>query len=137
MAVNLRGVFLGIKHAIPAMRWAGGGSIVNISSGAGITPPPGTSGAYAVSKGRVRLFTKSVAVQHAQDKIRCNSVYPGLIDTLMIRGPHRDGVWVDSLVGRVPLGRMGTAEDIAYGVLYLALDESSFVTESELVIDGG
>jgi NAD(P)-dependent dehydrogenase (short-subunit alcohol dehydrogenase family) len=137
MAVNLKGVFLGTKHAIPAMRRAGGGSIINISSGAGIAPAPGTSGAYAASKGGVRLFTKATAVQHAQDHIRCNSVHPGPVDTPMIRGPHRDASWVETLVSRVPLGRLGTVDDIAYGVLYLASDESSYVTGSELVIDGG
>lgn len=137
MAVNMKGVFLGTKHALPAMRRAGGGSIINISSGAGIAPAPGTSAAYAATKGGVRLFTKATAVQHARDNIRCNSVHPGPIDTPMIRGAHRDAQWAETLLGRVPLGRLGTSEDIAYGVLYLASDESSFVTGSELVIDGG
>jgi NAD(P)-dependent dehydrogenase (short-subunit alcohol dehydrogenase family) len=137
MAVNLKGVFLGTKHAIPAMRRAGGGSIINISSGAGIAPAPGTSAAYAATKGGVRLFTKATAVQHASENIRCNSVHPGPVDTPMIRGPHRSADWAQTLLERVPLGRLGTSEDIAYGVLYLASDESSFVTGSELVIDGG
>jgi NAD(P)-dependent dehydrogenase (short-subunit alcohol dehydrogenase family) len=137
MAVNTKGVFLGTKHAIPAMRRAGGGSIINISSGAGIAPAPGTSAAYAATKGGVRLFSKATAVQHAADNIRCNSVHPGPVDTPMIRDPQRSGDWVQTLVERVPLGRLGTSEDIAYGVLYLASDESSFVTGSELVIDGG
>jgi NAD(P)-dependent dehydrogenase (short-subunit alcohol dehydrogenase family) len=137
MSINLKGVFIGVKHAIPAMRRAGGGSIINISSGAGIAPSPGTSAAYAASKGGVRLFTKSTAIQHAKDNIRCNSVHPGPIDTPMIRGPHRDASWADELTSRVPLGRLGSSADIAYGVLYLASDEASFVTGSELVIDGG
>jgi NAD(P)-dependent dehydrogenase (short-subunit alcohol dehydrogenase family) len=137
MAVNMKGVFLGTKQAIPAMRRAGGGSIINISSGAGIAPAPGTSAAYAATKGGVRLFTKATAVQHASDNIRCNSVHPGPVDTPMIRGPQRSDDWVQTLVERVPLGRLGTSEDIAYGVLYLASDEASFVTGSELVIDGG
>ena len=137
MAVNVKGVFLGTKYAIPAMRRAGGGSIINISSGAGIAPAPGTSAAYAATKGGVRLFTKATAVQHASDHIRCNSVHPGPVDTPMIRGPHRSADWAQTLLERVPLGRLGTSEDIAYGVLYLASDESSFVTGSELVIDGG
>jgi NAD(P)-dependent dehydrogenase (short-subunit alcohol dehydrogenase family) len=119
------------------MRRAGGGSIINISSGAGIAPAPGTSAAYAATKGGVRLFTKATAVQHASDNIRCNSVHPGPVDTPMIRGPQRSDDWVQTLVERVPLGRLGTSEDIAYGVLYLASDEASFVTGSELVIDGG
>jgi len=137
MGINMKGVFFGTKYAIPAMRRAGGGSIINISSGAGIAPAPGTSAAYAASKGGVRLFTKATAVQHAKDNIRCNSVHPGPIDTPMVRGPQTDPDRVETLVGRVPLGRLGTAEEIAYGVLYLASDESSFVTGAELVIDGG
>ncbi|MBI3329270.1 MAG: glucose 1-dehydrogenase [Nitrospinae bacterium] len=137
MAINMKGVFLGTKYAIPAMRRAGGGSIINISSGAGIAPAPGTSAAYAATKGGVRLFSKATAVQHAKDHIRCNSVHPGPIDTPMVRGPQTDPARIAELIGRVPLGRLGTAEEIAYGVLYLASDESSFVTGSELVIDGG
>jgi NAD(P)-dependent dehydrogenase (short-subunit alcohol dehydrogenase family) len=137
MAINMKGVFLGTKYAIPAMRRAGGGSIINISSGAGIAPAPGTSAAYAASKGGVRLFTKATAVQHARDRIRCNSVHPGPIDTPMLRDPQTEPARLEALIARVPLGRIGTAEEIAYGVLYLASDESSFVTGSELVIDGG
>jgi 3alpha(or 20beta)-hydroxysteroid dehydrogenase len=137
MAINLKGVFLGTKYAIPAMRRAGGGSIVNISSGAGIAPAPGTSAAYAATKGGVRIFSKATAVQHAKDNIRCNSVHPGPIDTPMVRGPQTDPARVAELSGRVPLARLGTSEEIAYGVLYLASDESSYVTGSELVIDGG
>jgi cyclopentanol dehydrogenase len=137
MAINLKGVFLGTKYAIPAMRRAGGGSIINISSGAGIAPAPGTSAAYAATKGGVRIFSKATAVQHAKDHIRCNSVHPGPVDTPMVRGPETHPARLAELTGRVPLGRLGTAEEIAYGVLYLASDESSYVTGSELVIDGG
>ena len=137
MAINLKGVFLGTKYALPAMRRAAGGSIINISSGAGIAPAPGTSAAYAATKGGVRLFSKATAVQHAKDNIRCNSVHPGPIDTPMVRGPQTDPARLAELTGRVPLGRLGTSEEIAYGVLYLASDESSYVTGSELVIDGG
>jgi NAD(P)-dependent dehydrogenase (short-subunit alcohol dehydrogenase family) len=137
MAINMKGVFLGTKYAIPAMRRAGGGSIINISSGAGIAPAPGTSAAYAATKGGVRLFSKATAVQHAKDNIRCNSVHPGPIDTPMVREPQTDPARLAELTGRVPLGRLGTSEEIAYGVLYLASDEASYVTGSELVIDGG
>ena len=137
MAINLKGVFLGTKYAIPAMRRAGGGSIINISSGAGIAPAPGTSAAYAATKGGVRIFSKATAVQHAKDHIRCNSIHPGPVDTPMVRGPQTDPDRLAELTGRVPLGRLGTSEEIAYGVLYLASDESSYVTGSELVIDGG
>ena len=135
--INAKGVFLGTKAAIPEMRRAGGGSIINISSGAGIAPAPGTSGAYAASKGAVRIFSKSTAVQYAQENIRCNSVHPGPIETPMLRSARGSGAQLDDTIERVPLGRIGTPEEIAYGVLYLASDESSFVTGSELVIDGG
>ena len=135
--VNAKGVFLGTKAAIPEMRNAGGGSIVNISSGAGIAPAQGTSGAYAASKGAVRIFSKSTAIQYAGEKIRCNSVHPGPIETPMLRSARGSGAQLGNTIERVPLGRIGTPEEIAYGVLYLASDESSFVTGSELVIDGG
>ncbi len=137
MAVNAKGVFLGTKHAIPAMRRAGGGSIVNISSISGLVAigPP----AYIASKGAVRLFTKGTAVQHARDNIRCNSVHPGGVDTPMRQEGLADlsPAERDERLRHVPLGRVATTEEIAYGVLYLASDESSFVTGSELVIDGG
>jgi len=136
MDVNAKGVFLGTKAAIPEMRKAGGGSIVNISSTAGLVGSK-TSAAYSASKGAVRIFTKSTAVQYAAEGIRANSIHPGPIDTDM-----GDQVWPDAAskaasVTRTALNRMGTATDIAYGALYLASDESSFVTGSELVIDGG
>jgi NAD(P)-dependent dehydrogenase (short-subunit alcohol dehydrogenase family) len=137
MAVNLKGVFLGTKAAIPAMRRAGGGSIVNISSTAGLVGSPGETAAYIATKGGVRLFTKATAIQHAKDHIRCNSVHPGPIATDMISDTlNNPELWAQRL-RRLPMGRAGTPEDVAYGVLYLASDESSYVTGSELVIDGG
>ncbi len=137
MDINVKGAFLGSKQAIPIMRAGGGGSIINISSGAGIAPQPGTSGAYAASKGAVRIFSKSTAIQYAAQNIRCNSVHPGPIETDMLRATRPAENTLEIMKGRVPLGRFGRAEEIAYGVLYLASDESSFVTGSELVIDGG
>ena len=134
MDVNAKGMFLGTKLAIPLMRAAGGGSIINISSGAGITPSPETPASYAASKGAVRIFSKATAIQYAKENIRCNSVHPGLVLTPMLEGAGAGGA---NRVARVPLGRMGTPEEIAYGVLYLASDEASFVTGSELIIDGG
>ena len=136
MDVNAKGVFLGTKAAIPEMRKAGGGSIVNISSTAGLVGSK-TSAAYSASKGAVRIFSKSTAVQYASEGIRANSIHPGPIDTDM-----GDKVWPDATsreasISRTALARIGTANDIAYGALYLASDESSFVTGSELVIDGG
>ena len=136
MDVNVKGVFLGIRAAIPEMRRAGGGSIINISSIYGIVGS-GASASYHASKGAVRIFTKSVAVQYAKDNIRVNSVHPGFVDSPMTRSHHAvPEVWNDR-VGKTPLGRMGTPEDIAAGIVYLASDESSFVTGAELVIDGG
>ncbi|HIF44039.1 MAG TPA: glucose 1-dehydrogenase [Dehalococcoidia bacterium] len=137
MDVNVKGGFLGTKASIPLMRANGGGSIVNISSGAAIAPQPNTSGAYSASKGAVRIFTKSTAIQYAGENIRCNSVHPGPVETDMLNLSREDDTELATMKARVPLGRFGSAEDIAYGVLYLASDESSFVTGSELVIDGG
>jgi cyclopentanol dehydrogenase len=137
MAVNARGVFLGTKHAIPAMRRAGGGSIVNISSVAGIGQSLHQEPAYAASKGAVRIFTKVTASQHAKDRIRCNSVHPGPIDTDMLHSAMPDPDVLKKRLERVPLGRMGTVPEIVTVVLYLASDDSAYMTGSELVIDGG
>ena len=135
MSVNAKGVFLGTKAAIPAMRAAGGGSIVNISSSAGLTGST-QNAAYHASKGAVRIFTKAAAIQYAQYNIRVNSVHPGMIDTDMLAA-SRVGDVLEQRLSVTPLARIGRPEEIAYGVLYLASDESSFVTGSELVIDGG
>ena len=138
MAVNAKGVFLGAKLAIPEMRRAGGGSIINISSQMGMVGSHTSGSAYHASKGAVRTFTKSAAIRHAREGIRVNSVHPGPILTpftesrMDIGSPDRE-----LFISRIPMGRIGTAEEVAYGVLYLASDESSFVTGSELVIDGG
>jgi 3alpha(or 20beta)-hydroxysteroid dehydrogenase len=135
--INVKGVFLGTKYAIPAMRQAGGGSIINISSIAGLVGSTYGSAAYIASKGAVRLFTKATAIQHAKDHIRCNSIHPGPIETPMIQETLEDQAFLQERLRRIPLGRIGKVEDVAYGVLYLASDESSYVTGSELVIDGG
>ena len=137
MGVNAKGAFLGTKHSIPAMRQAGGGSIVNISSTAGLVASPSGSASYTASKGAVRLLTKSTAVQYAKEGIRCNSIHPGPIDTDMIQETLTDPAKLEERMQRLPMGRVGTADEIAYGVLYLASEEASFVTGSELVIDGG
>ena len=135
--VNAKGVFLGTKIAIPEMRKAGGGSVINISSVAGLVGGP-RSTAYTASKGAVRLLTKATAIQYAKEGIRANSIHPGAIDTDMIQQVWQDDdqYQADSMA-RTPLGRIGTAQDVAYGALFLASDESSFMTGSELVIDGG
>ena len=137
MDINAKGAFLGIKSAIPVMRKSGGGSIINISSTAGLVASPSGSASYTASKGAVRLLTKSTAIQYAHENIRCNSVHPGPIDTDMIQDSITDPIKLTERMERLPMGRFGTAEEVAFGVLYLASDESSFVTGSELVIDGG
>ena len=136
MEINGKGVFLGTKRAIPELRKAGGGSIINISSIYGIVGSE-TSAAYHASKGAVRIFTKAAAIQYAADGIRVNSVHPGFVDSPMTAASHALPEVHNLRIGRTPLGRMGTPEDIAAGILYLASDESAFVTGSELVIDGG
>ena len=135
MAVNATGVFLGTKHAIPEMRRAGGGSIVNISSVSGMVALGGP--AYNASKGAVRVFTKVTAIRHADDNIRCNSIHPGPVRTPMTESTYSDPDMLAQRLRSMPLGRLGTSEDIAYGVLYLASDEAAYMTGSELVIDGG
>ena len=136
MAINAKGVFLGTKHAIPEMRKAGGGSIVNISSDAALVGGA-LSAAYNSSKGAVRLFSKAAAIQYAKEGIRVNSIYPGTIETLMVAPMLADEMYRQKQLESHPLGRLGQPIDVAYGALYLASDESSFVTGSELVIDGG
>jgi NAD(P)-dependent dehydrogenase (short-subunit alcohol dehydrogenase family) len=141
-AVNVKGVFFCTKHAIVPMQRSGGGSIINLSSiyglvGAADVPP------YHASKGAVRLMTKTDAMIYARDRIRVNSIHPGFIWTPMVEGHLRDQGTTDMVAGRHqlealhPLGRVGGVDDIAWGVVYLASDEASFITGSELVIDGG
>ena len=134
--VNLQGVFLGSKSVIPVMKDSGGGSIVNISSTAGLVGNMG-SGAYGASKGGIRSLTKYTAIQHAKDNIRANSVHPGPIDTEMISDNLATPEGRASSLSRIPLGRIGTITDVAMCVLFLCADESSYITGSEIVIDGG
>ena len=136
MGVNARGAFLGSKHAIPEMKKAGGGSIVNMSSGAGLVGNP-DGAAYGASKGAVRILTKATAAQYGKYGIRANSIHPGPIETAMLRPQLLDPVARESSLEAIPLGRIGTPQEIAYGALYLASDESSYVTGVELPIDGG
>lgn len=139
-AVNTRGVFLCTKHAIPHMKEAGGGSIVNLSSIYGIVSAPDIP-SYHASKGAVRMMTKTDALFYAEDGIRVNSVHPGFIwtplveDYLESQGDVEEGR--RQLAELHPLGRVGEPEEIAHGILFLASGESSFMTGSELVIDGG
>jgi 3(or 17)beta-hydroxysteroid dehydrogenase len=140
IGINLDGVFLGTKHAVGAMKKSGGGSIINMSSAAGLIGTAHNTAAYCASKGAVRLFTKASALEFSKIghdyNIRVNSVHPGIIDTPMTQA-MRDESLGDSMGSIMPIGFTGQPIDIAYGVLYLASDESRLVTGAELVIDGG
>ena len=137
MDINAKGVFLGTKAAIPEMRRAGGGSIINISSQLGLVGMDISSPQYQASKGAVRLLTKSTAIQYAKEGIRANSVHPGPVNTPLTALRRGDPEIQRIMLSRIPMGRYGESEEIAYGVLFLASDESSFMTGSELVMDGG
>jgi NAD(P)-dependent dehydrogenase (short-subunit alcohol dehydrogenase family) len=135
IGVNLTGTFLGAKAAIPAMQRAGGGSIVNTSSVVGLVAS--RSVAYGASKGGVRLLSKSIAMQHAKQNIRCNSFHPGPTITPFLDAYYPSADALAAKAASVPLGRMATPEEMALAVLYLASDESAFMTGAEFVIDGG
>jgi len=137
MAVNVRGVFLGIKHVLPLMKSQGGGSIVNISSICGLVGHKFTNETYTTSKGAVTLLTKSVAVRYARDNIRCNSIHPGTVDTPMVRELFKDPEKQRERLDEVPLGRLATATDVANAALFLASDEAGFITGVALPVDGG
>lgn len=141
MDVNVKGVFLATKYAIPHMRSGGGGSIINLSSIYGLVGAPDIP-PYHASKGAVRLMTKTDALLYAQDKIRVNSVHPGyiwtpLVEKLAVDSGAQPSEFRRELDSRHPIGHVGEPDDIANGILYLASDESKFVTGAELVIDGG
>src|SRR5215831_8262587 len=137
MAVNARGVFLGMKFVVPVMKAAGGGSIVNISSISGITGQDHVHVGYNASKGAVRTLTKASAVQHGRDNIRVNSVHPGIMPPMRTSGRTADPAvrakWIEAL----PMGRAGRVEEVASAVLFLASDEASYITGTELYVDGG
>jgi NAD(P)-dependent dehydrogenase (short-subunit alcohol dehydrogenase family) len=141
-SINVKGVFFCTKHAIAHLRRAGGGSIINLSSIYGLVGAPDVP-PYHASKGAVRLMSKTDALCYAADRIRVNSIHPGFIWTPMVERHLRESGATDMAAARAgvdalhPLGHMGDPDDIAWGVVYLASDESKFVTGSELVIDGG
>ena len=137
MAVNAKGVFLGMKYAIPLMKQAGGGAIVNISSISGFVGQTGVHMAYNASKGAVRIMTKTAAVQYAKDGIRVNSVHPGMMPPMRSSKTSADPVWRDKMIKAVPMKRAGRVEEVAHAVLFLASDEASYITGTELVVDGG
>ena len=136
MAVNATGVFLGTKYVVPEMRAAGGGSIVNVSSIYGLIGA-NKGAAYPASKGALRIFSKAAAIQYAKENIRVNSIHPGFIDTPQSVGLEHDPKERKKLIAKTPLGWIATPEHIAWGALFLASDESSYITGTELVMDGG
>jgi NAD(P)-dependent dehydrogenase (short-subunit alcohol dehydrogenase family) len=137
MEINAKGVFLGMKTAIPEMQKAGGGAIVNISSISGFIGQDYIHMAYNASKGAVRIMTKSTAVQYAKDGIRVNSVHPGMMPPMLTSVASADPERRRQRLSLVPMGRAGEREEVGYAVLFLASDEASYITGTELVVDGG
>ncbi len=137
MGINATGVFLGMKYATAAMKKSGGGSIVNLSSISGIVGQGYIHVGYNASKGAVRLITKAGAAQHGKHGIRVNSVHPGLMPPMRTSGRTADPVMREKTLKGVPMGRAGEVDEVAYAILFLASNESSYVTGAELVVDGG
>jgi len=137
MEVNVKGVFLGMKHAIPAMRKRGGGCIINMSSIAGLVGHKYSSLAYIASKGAVTLLTKATAVHYAKENIRVNSVHPSTVDTPLVADLFKDPEMKKARFDEVPMGRLATTRDVAHAALFLACDEASFITGASLPVDGG
>jgi len=137
LAVNVKGPFLGIKHAIPIMRKAGGGAIINMSSVCGLIGHKYTTEAYTITKGAVTLMTKTVGVRYAKDNIRCNSIHPSTVNTPLVEILFQDPKRKEERLGEVPLGRLASDLDVANAALYLASDEASFLNGVALPVDGG
>jgi NAD(P)-dependent dehydrogenase (short-subunit alcohol dehydrogenase family) len=137
MDINAKGVFLGMKHALPALKRAGGGAVVNISSISGFAGQHGVHMAYNASKGAVRIMTKTAAVQWAEHNIRVNSVHPGFMPAMRTSVGSANPEWRAKVLRAVPMKREGRVEEVANAVLFLASDEASYITGTELVVDGG
>jgi NAD(P)-dependent dehydrogenase (short-subunit alcohol dehydrogenase family) len=137
MDINAKGVFLGMKYGVPALKRAGGGAIVNISSISGFVGQQGIHMAYNASKGAVRIMTKTAAVQYAADNIRVNSVHPGMLPAMRSSIGSANPEWRAKMLKAVPMKREGRVEEVAHAVLFLASDEASYITGTELVVDGG
>ena len=137
MDVNAKGVFLGMKTGIAAMQKTGGGSIVNISSISGFVGQNAVHMAYNASKGAVRIMTKTAAVQYAKDGIRVNSVHPGFLPPMRTSKGSADPEWRAKMLRAVPMRREGRVEEVANAVLFLASDDASYITGTEIVVDGG
>jgi NAD(P)-dependent dehydrogenase (short-subunit alcohol dehydrogenase family) len=136
-AVNVRGPFLGIKHALPVMRAAGGGAIINMSSVCGLIGHKYTNETYTTTKGALTLLTKSVATRYGKDNIRCNSIHPSTVETAFVQAMLKDPERRAERLGEVPLGRLATAADVASAAVYLASDEAAFINGAALAVDGG
>jgi NAD(P)-dependent dehydrogenase (short-subunit alcohol dehydrogenase family) len=137
LAVNVRGPFLGIKHAIPLMRRAGGGCILNMSSICGLIGHRYTNEAYTMTKGAITLLSKTVAVRYAGENIRCNSVHPSTVDTPSVRAVLQDSGRKAERLQEVPLGRLATVADVANAFVFLASEEAAFITGVAFPVDGG
>jgi len=137
LAVNVKGPFLGIKHAIPLMRSGGGGLIINISSVCGLVGHAFTTEAYTMTKGAVTLLTKAIAVRYGKENIRCNSIHPSTVDTPMVQELFKDPVKKQQRIGEVPLGRLAAEADVANAALFLASGEACFLNGVTLPVDGG
>jgi len=137
MAVNARGTFLGMKYAIPEMQKAGGGAIVNLSSISGFVGQEFVHMGYNGAKAAIRMMTKSAAVQYAKDGIRVNSVHPGVMPPMRTSVTAADPKLREKLLESIPMRRAGRVEEAAYAILFLASDEASYITGTELVVDGG
>jgi len=137
LAVNVKGPFLGIKHALPILRAGGGGSILNMSSICGLIGHKYTNEAYTTTKGALTLLTKSVATRYAKDNVRCNSIHPSTVDTPLVQTVLKDPARRAERFGEIPLGRLGTEADVANAFVYLASDEASFISGVAFPVDGG
>jgi NAD(P)-dependent dehydrogenase (short-subunit alcohol dehydrogenase family) len=136
-AVNVKGPFLGIKHALPIMRAAGRGVILNMSSICGLVGHRYTNEAYTTTKGALTLLTKSVAVRYAKDNIRCNSIHPSTVETALVQAMLKDPERRAERLGEVPLGRLAGVIDVANALVYLASDEAAFINGAAIPVDGG
>jgi len=137
LAVNIKGPFLGIKHALPILRRSGGGTILNMSSICGLVGHKYTQEAYSATKGALTLLTKSVATRYAKDNIRCNSIHPSTVDTPLTQAMLQDPMRRAERFGEIPLGRIATAVDVANAFVFLASDEASFISGAAFPVDGG
>jgi NAD(P)-dependent dehydrogenase (short-subunit alcohol dehydrogenase family) len=137
IAVNVRGPFIGIKHALPIMRAGGGGVILNMSSICGLVGHKFTNETYTTTKGALTMLTKSVAVRYAKDNIRCNSIHPSTVETPLVQTLFKDPERKAERLGEVPLGRLASTADVANALVFLASDEAAFINGVALPIDGG